>query len=85
MASKCEERSSRKNSSAKAGMRKLPSKKGNHVTSPEDRARAMFLSRFGLKPYKKPIAWSTDSFFSSMEKDVTVQHPPIGKLYKMSA
>ena len=81
MASKCEERSSRKNNSgknqwrkagrpAKAGMRKLPIKKGNHVTTPEDRARAMFLSRFGLKPYKKPIAWSTVTFFSSMDKDV---------------
>jgi hypothetical protein len=39
---------------AKAGRRKLPMKKGKHVTTHEERQRAMFLSQFGLKPFKNP-------------------------------
>lgn len=39
---------------AKAGRRKLPKGKGKHITTPEERDRAMFLSQFGLKPYKNP-------------------------------
>lgn len=43
---------------AKAGRRKPPApKKGKHITTAEERKRAMFLSQFGLKPYKNP--WIT--------------------------
>lgn len=39
---------------AKAGRRKPPMKKGKHNTTHEERQRAMFLSIFGLKPFKNP-------------------------------
>lgn len=40
---------------AKAGRRKLPaSKKGKHITTPEERKRGMFLAKFGLKPFVNP-------------------------------
>ena len=39
---------------AKAGRRKLPMKRGKHVTTPEERARGRFLSQFGLKPFPNP-------------------------------
>lgn len=37
---------------AKAGRRKPPvTKKGKHITTPEERKRGMFLAKFGLKPF----------------------------------
>lgn len=39
---------------AKAGRRKPPASKGKHVTTNEERKRAMFLAQFSLKPFKNP-------------------------------
>ena len=47
------------NMPAKAGKRKLPAGKGKHITTAEDRNRAMWLSGLGLRPYQRPHQWVT--------------------------
>lgn len=48
---------------AKAGRRKPPAaKKGKHITTPEERKRSMFLSKFGLKPFVNP--WKSKKLIS---------------------
>lgn len=44
---------------AKAGRRRPPiAKKGQHITTPEERNRGRFLSEMGLKPFRNP--WKTN-------------------------
>jgi hypothetical protein len=47
-----------KQAGTKAGSKSAPpAKAGKHLTTQEDRKRGRFLSKFGLKPYERPLAW----------------------------
>lgn len=48
--------SARKATTAKAGSRSEPPKRGSHMTTAEDRKRGRWLSKFGMKFSKAPTA-----------------------------